>query len=73
MTAKVFQRTSNAFQGSGLFVFEMDAAAGGHYGVTAGGNGICVKDGVVHLNAHGVGGNQTGNEPVEGIPYDTPL
>ena len=71
MTAKVFQRTSNAFQGSGEFVFEMDAASTAtHYGVTAGGNSISVKDGVTHLAAHGVGGNTSGNEPIEGIPYD---
>ena len=72
MAGKVFQRTSNAFQGLGDFTFETDESGptATHYGVTAGGNSISVKDGVTHLAAHGVGGNTSGNEPIEGIPYD---
>lgn len=47
------------------------ASGTGGYGVTAG-PGMSVHQGVQHSNAHGVGGNQTGNSGVEGIPHDAP-
>lgn len=47
------------------------ASGSGGYGVTAG-PGMSVHQGVQHSNAHGVGGNQTGNSGVEGIPHDAP-
>src|SRR5262249_18552404 len=46
--------------------------AGSRYGVTAG-PGLSHSSGVVHLNAHGVGGQQKDISPVEGIPQDDPL
>lgn len=68
-----FQVTGNGFQGVGQKGFQYEAAPPTtvHYGVTAG-PGMSVASGVVHLNAHGVGGNQTGNDGIEGIPNDAP-
>lgn len=65
-------QVSGAFEGNGKFAFQgAQAASNNHYGVTAGPR-INASRGVVHLNAHGVGGNQTNNDGLEGIPIDDP-
>lgn len=69
--AGLLATTSPGTDGSPPFPTPAPALAA-RYGVTAGPFGIVCCEGVVHMNAHGVGGIQTNCDGVEGIPYDCP-